>query len=112
ITPLHREARMRLELDVQEQVAVRRPADAGMALALEPDPLAVDDACGDRHLERLRLGREPAGRVLHREADGPAAAGVRFLERDGQAVVDVVAAHGEAAAPARPGARAPPAEDR
>ena len=45
---------MRLDPDLDQRVAGLALADAGIALALEPQHLAVGDACGNGDVERAR----------------------------------------------------------
>src|SRR6266566_762024 len=69
------EDRMRCDVDLHVQVAGRPATLARGALALEPDPLAILNACGDARLDRAGAHRTAAAstsraRVVH---DEPAA---------------------------------------
>ena len=70
------EARVRLDLHLQEEVAGSSGAVPGVGLAREPDPLAVADSGWDLH-------REPAGLpILTTQLQLALGALVRLAERD------------------------------
>src|SRR5690606_16969193 len=66
--------RMRLHLDVDENVSRRSTAEPGFALPAQPDLLPVLDAGRHLHIEHLAVGQE----------DPPCGAACRIDERNGQ----------------------------
>jgi hypothetical protein len=115
VRALDLEARVRRDLDLQQEVAGLAAVEAGLPLAGEADLLARPDPLGDAHRQRLAL----AGRRV-RESDLPRAAADRFVQAQGDLRLGVSApaaaeriARTERAARAVEGtaaaARAPPA---
>src|SRR5690606_20361983 len=92
VAALRAKARMRHEAELDEQIARLAAADAGSALALQPDPLAVADAGRDLDPQPLRRLAAARHRDLHPILP------VRLFQRDADARVLVGTLEGAGAA--------------
>src|SRR5512143_292424 len=92
---LHAIAVVRLEVNLEVEVAGRALARAGPSLAGEADHLAFVDALRDAHVEAALVEAHPPLRVdlRHAERHAPRRAPIRVLERKQDLRVMILAAH-------------------